>query len=355
VHCCAWLKFRERPSEDLHVEMVSSDGLIPIVMGIGLAALSGGTLAAARSSESESRWREPLFVFAVLLIGLPVFGAALYELGWSIESGHKLARSDARAENWLIVALALLLVALAARTAWIGYFHSPRALPWERGYLDRWPQLLGFAIATLAALLVGVIVVEILLVASKSEASSIIPIVAVTIAAGLLLAWALLRLMTGGNPSPTAHARTRRQQLKLMASIEGSPGAWTGVEISAVGDVQPALALSVVVLMTPQGLYYRPDDGHALVRYHDWVANHLVVPTPAVHAQRLMVANPARQTERHLVIRPWTGRRAAWLDVLRMNRGDRRTSGEPSSAAQAGLVHMPYPLLAAAGLRLTIK
>ncbi len=324
-------------------------------MGIGLTAVSGGALAAARSSESESRWREPLFVFAVLLIGLPVFGAALYELGWSIESGHKLAQSDAKAENWLIVALALLMVTLAARAAWNGYFHSPRALPWERGHLDRWPQLLGFVIAGLIALLVGVAVVEILLDVSQSEPRPTIFIVGATLTGGLMLAWVVLRFMTGGNPSPMAHARSRRQQLKALASLEGKSGAWTEVEVSAAGRVEPSLTLSLAVFMADTGLWCHPDDAHALVRYHEWVANHLILPTTAVHAQRLM-ANPVRTKERHVVIRPWTGRQDVWLDALRMNRGDRRPSAAgPSSPEEAGLAHVPFAVFAAAGLRLAVK
>lgn len=335
--------------------MVSSNGLLPVVMGIGLAALSGGTLAASRRGGAESRWREPLFVFAILLIGLPIFGAALYELGWSIESGHKLSPADAKAENRLIVALALLLVALAARAAWIGYFYSSDGHPWERGHLDRLPQLLGFAMASLAALLVGVVVDLILILVARLEPGPVVLIVASTLAVGLALAWAMLRLMTGGNPSPIAHMRSRRVQLRMLSALDGAAGDWTDVEVSAVGPVEPTLALSAVVWITARGVYWRTDDAHALVRYHDWVANHLAAPTPEAHTQRLIVANPTRRAERHIAIKPWTGRRSLWLDALRMNRVDPPAPGEASRESAAGLVHVPYEQLAAVGLRLTIR
>jgi hypothetical protein len=325
-------------------------------MGIGLAALSGGTLAASRSGGEESRWREPLFVFAVLLTGLPVFGAALYELGWSIESGRKLLPADAKAENWLIVALALLLVVLAARGAWVGYFSSSDGQPWDRGHLDRLPQLLGFAMASLAALLVGLVVDAILLLVARFEPGPTILIVMSTLAIGLVLSWAMLRAMTGGNPSPVAHMRSRRAQLRMLSALEGVAGDWKDVDVSAVGPVEPPLALTTVVWITGRGMYMRTDDAYALVRYHDWVANHLVTPMTEVHTQRLMLANPMTRSDRHIAIKPWSGRRSLWLDLLRMNRSDRRSPDEsPSPERAAGLVHVPYDQLSAAGLRISTR
>jgi hypothetical protein len=325
-------------------------------MGIGLAALSSGTLAASRSGGEESRWREPLFVFAVLLIGLAVFGAALYELGWSIESGRKLPPADARAENWLIVALVLLLVTLAARSAWITYFYSTDGKPWERGHLDRQPQLLGFALASLGALLIGLVVDAIVLLVARFEPHSAILLVTATLALGFVLAWALLRLMTGGNPSPTAHMTSRRAQLRMLSALDGAMGDWTDVEVSAVGRLDPPLVLSAVVWVTGRGMYCRTDDAYALVRYHDWVANHLASPTRAVHAQRLMLANPTKRADRHIAVKPWSGRRSVWLDVVRMNRADRSAlAGSSSPESAAGLVHVPYEQLAVAGLRITVR
>jgi hypothetical protein len=335
--------------------MLVSNGLLPIVMGIGLAALSGGTLAASRSGGAESRWREPLFVFAVLLIGLPVFGAALYELGWSIENGRRLSPGDAKAENWLIVALALLLVALAARGAWVGYFYSSDGPPWDRGHLDRLPQLPGFAMASLTALLVGLVVDAILLLVAKSEPGPTILIVMSTLAIGLVMSWAMLRVMTGGNPSPIAHMRSRRVQLGVLSALDGAAGDWKNVGVSAVGSVEPPLALTTVAWITARGMYWRTDDVYALVRYHNWVANHLTAPTPAVHEQRLMLANPTRRAERHIAIKPWTGRRSLWRDALRMNGTDNQVPREASSREiAASLVRVPYEQLAAVGLRLTI-
>jgi hypothetical protein len=336
--------------------MVGSNGLLPVVMGIGLAALSSGTLAAARRSGEESRWREPLFVFAVLLIGLAVFGAALFELGWSIESGRKLPPAEERAENWLIVALVLLLVTLAARSAWMTYFYSPDDQPWDRGHFDRWPPLLGFAAASLGALLIGLAVDAIVVVLARFDPPSAVVLVAATLALGCALAWGVLRLMTGGDPSPAVHMRSRRAQLRMLSALDGATGEWAEIQVSAVGRLDPPLALSAVVWTTSRGMYFRTDDAYALVRYHEWVANHLTSPTYAVHAQRLMLANPTRRADRHIVIKPWSGRRTVWLDVVRMNRGNRSSlAGSASPESAAGLVHLPYRQLSAAGLQITSR
>jgi hypothetical protein len=166
----------------------------------------------------------------------------------------------------------------------------------------------------------------------------------------------LLRVMTGGNPSPIAQMRSRRTQLKLLSALKEAAGEWTEVGVSALGPVESSLALTTVVWITARGMYWRPDDAYALVRYHDWVANNLTAPTPAVHKQRLMVANPTKRAERHLAIKPWTGQLSGWLDALGLNRGDRSLPHEASSPeGEAGLVRVSYEQLTAAGLRLKIR
>lgn len=334
--------------------MVESNGLLPIVMGIGLAALSGGTLANSRGRRDDSGWRDPLFVFAVLLIGLSVLGAALYVLGWSIESGRKLPATEERAENWMILTLALLLVAVAARSAWIAFFYSSDSPPWERGHLDRLSQLFGFAMATLCALVVGLLVdVTVLLVAKLKPGASIV-VIAATLALGLAAAWAMLRLMSGGNPSLRASLMSRGAQLKMLSALDAASGEWQAIEVSAVGHLDPYLSLSATVWTTARGMYWRADDAYALARYHNWAANHLVVPTPAIHGQRLMVANPTLRRDRHLELKPWTGQRAWWLDAMTMNRVDRRTCADADSQEHvAGLVHVTYKQVSAAGLHLS--
>jgi hypothetical protein len=335
--------------------MVESSGLLPIVMGIGLAAISGSTLAGARHRGDDSGWRDPLFVFAALLIGLSVLGAALYVLGWSIEKGRELPPVEARAENWLILTLALLLLAVAARSAWMGFFYSAESPPWERGHIDRLSQLFGFTMASLCVLLVGLLIDLVILLIAKLEPGPAILIIAATLVLGLASAWAILRLMSGGNPSPRAFSMSRKAQLKMLSALDGSAGHWQAIEVCVVGELEPHLSLRATIWMTARGMYWRVGDAFALARYHDWAANHLVTPTAAVHEQRLMLANPTIRADKHMEIKRWTGLRSRWRDTLRMNRVSRPMPIDSSSPERAaGLVHVPYGQLAAAGLRVTV-
>jgi len=80
--------------------MAESTGLLPIVLGIGLTVLSAGAVTAGRGERAErAQSQAPLFNFAVLLIGFAIVGAALFELGSSIESGRRLSPVGARVEN----------------------------------------------------------------------------------------------------------------------------------------------------------------------------------------------------------------------------------------------------------------
>ena len=142
----------------------------------------------------------------------------------------------------------------------------------------------------------------------------------------------------------------------MLSALDVASGEWKTVDVSAAGRLEPPLSLSATVWTTVRGMYWRADDAYALARYHNWAANHLAAPTPAVHGQRLMVANLTRRGDRHMEIKQWTGRRSLWLDALRMNRGDGSTCAESGSSEHtAGLVHVPYEQLSAAGLHLTAR
>jgi hypothetical protein len=335
--------------------MVESNGLLPIVMGIGLAVLSGGTLAAARGRGEQSQWRDPLFVFAALLVGVPIFGAALYELGWSIERGHKLNPAEARAENWLVVALAVLLMLMAGRAAWTTYFNSPSSPPWERGHLDRLPQLLGFVMASLVVVLLGT-GVAVLIAFTEAKASNPIDMIVVTLTITLGIAYVLLRLMSGGNPSPRAFELSRRQQMKTLMNAEAGSGSWISVQVRAVGDLEPSLALTATTWVTLEGMYWRAHDASALARYHSWAANHATAPTPALHAQMVTVfAGRWPESMRGLRIIPLTSRRLwrmhAYRDAWRAHLATGPSTADASTRElAAGLVHIEYEQLREAGL-----
>ncbi len=90
--------------------------------GIGLAAISGSTLAVrviagttpadAIDRTRRSSWR----------LG-PRRGAVRARL---VDRKRELPPVEARAENWLILTLALLLLAVAARSAWMAIFRLRR-------------------------------------------------------------------------------------------------------------------------------------------------------------------------------------------------------------------------------------
>jgi MFS family permease len=296
--------------------MVESSGLLPIALGIGLAVISGSTVAGSRSRGGESRWHDPLFVFAALLIGVSLLGAALYLLGWSVEKGHKLPRAEARAENWWILTLALLVVALAARSAWLGFFYSEDALPWEPGRREHHKRLWGFSLAALCVLSVGLGMDVVIFLIAKLKPGPSILLVAATVAVGLASAYGILRALSGGDPSPRAIAMSRRTQRKLLSELEGAAGRWQAIEVSTVGQLDRPLALKATVWITSRGMYWRLNDVFALLRYHDWAANHLLAPTKAVHTQRLMFATPTKRQDKHLVVKPWPGGRSGWRDEL---------------------------------------
>jgi hypothetical protein len=333
--------------------MVTSSGLVPIVLGIGLAVVSGSAVAGARNRDNDSR--DPLFVFAVLLVGFAILAAALYLLGWSIERGQKLPPVEARTENWLALALALLVIAPAARSAWIGIFSGEERPPWDRGFLDRVSQGLNFAMGSMAALLVGLVIVAVVFLIAKLEPAPAILLVAAAVIVGLTSAWAILRATAGREASLRGLSISRKAQLKRLSSLEQADGHWQAIEVSTIGRLDRPIALQATIYLTDRGMFWAAEDASALVRFHDWAANHLLAPTPAVHKQRLVIANLAIRADRHLEVKRWGGRRAQLLDSLRLNRVSRPVPLDAASPERvAGLVHVPYEQLRSAGLRMAI-
>lgn len=335
--------------------MVEPSGLLPIVMGIGLTVLAGRSVATTRGRGrgEQSQWQAPFFDLAVLLIGFAIVGAALWVLGWSIESGHRLKPADARAENRFIIALGLLILATAAWTAWTGFFHSSATTPWERGHLDRIPQLISFTLAILVVSLVALGIDEALISTARIKGAPATFVIGAILILGLGLSWTILRLLSGGNPSPRAFALSRQQQLRLLCALEHASGSWVSVQVQALGELEPALAFSATIWVTQHGWYWRSEDALALPRYHSWAANHVTVPTPALHAQRLtMFAGPSPRSARGLRITQTTRR---WLWRLDTWRTRRETLPPPADASSperlAGLVHISPEQLQDAGLQ----
>jgi hypothetical protein len=95
--------------------------------------------------------------------------------------------------------------------------------------------------------------------------------------------------MVGGEPSPRAYARSRRQQQRLLRGLAGVEGSWRTVRVKAVGVLEPALSMTAAVWMTKSGWYWRSEDSGALARYHKWAANHVRLPTPELHSQAVTV------------------------------------------------------------------
>lgn len=335
--------------------MVQASGLLSIVMGIGLPLMSGGLLAASRRRDDESRWRDALFVFAALLLGLPLFAAALYIAGSSIEHGQPLQPTEAKIENWLILALVAILVALAARTAWTSFFYSSDGLPWERGALDRIPHLLGFTLGSIVILSMGLVIAGVVIAVADLKAD--VPLLGIGCAIVLAVpaAWAALCAMSGGNPSPRAFMRSREQQRRVLAALEGAPGSWLSVEVHAIADLEPDLSLKAVVWHADAGgRYWRADDAYALCRYHRWAADHALAPCQALHAQQITAwAGSWPRSMRGLVITPH-GRLWRWR-VWRAHRNANAPAVGGSAEQAAHLIEISDSRLCAAGLRVTTQ
>ena len=334
--------------------MTEANGLLPIVLGIGLTVLSAATVAADRGRGERSQWHAPLFGLAVLLVGFAIVGAALFELGSAIETGRRLSPAAAKVENRLIIALALLVAGMAAHTAWRGFSRSSGAVPWERGPLDVAAQLTGFAAAIALALGVGLIVDVSVIATVHVGGGTASLVIGAILLIGVGLSWTVLRLMTGGNPSPRAFMRSRHQQLKVLDALENAPVSWRTIRIRAVEALEPALELSASIWVTPDGWYLRGEDANQVVRYHRWAANHAVAPAPALHRQRVTVfVGPRPSDMRGLRITRST-RRWLWrLDAIRAHHLIPAPAADAASAERAaGLVYISHEQLREAGLEI---
>lgn len=330
--------------------MVSSTGLIPIVSGVGLAVLAN---AMSHGSVGASRSRSALLDFVFLVVGFAIVGAALLVLGDSIETGRRLDPGSARAENRLIVALFLLLGVMAARAAWTRFFHSDQIEPWERGFLDRVPQLLMFLLATMVVVLVGVALDE-GLIALRAVRGPSTGYVGAALALALLTGWMAMRLIGGGNSSPRAFGRSRRQQVRLLAALSDAPGSWTPVRVQAIGDLYPPCWLTATIWISARGGFWRDEDGFALPRYHAWAANHVTEPNDALHAQRLTFFAGSRPASmRGLRVTRTTRRWLWWVDAVQQHRRQAAVDADSSSVERAaGLTFISDQQLRVAGLRL---
>jgi hypothetical protein len=323
---------------------------VPIVSGVGLTVLAG---TASHGEGGSSRWRSSLLDFVLLVIGFAIVGAALFVLGDAIETGRRLDPSSARSESRLVVALFLLLGIMAARRAWMRFFYSEQVEPWERGYLDRVPQLLAFSIATLVVVLVGLALDE-GLVAMKAGGGGDVGPVGAALGGALLTAWVSVRLIGGGDPSPRAVARSRRQQLRLLTALDDASGAWTSVRVQAVGELCPSRSLLATIWITDRGSFWRDDDGYALPRYHAWAAAHSTAPSDALHAHRLtFFAGSTPESMRGLRVTRTTRRWLWWVDATREHRRHVAPDADSAPAERAaGLVFISDTQLRDAGLKL---
>ncbi|MFZ1153632.1 MAG: hypothetical protein WAN93_01870 [Solirubrobacteraceae bacterium] len=322
-------------------------------MGVGLAALTTHSTS-NESAESERPWHAPFFILAVQLIGFAIVGIALYIVAWSVENGHSLAGGDLRAENRLIVALALLIVVVAIRNAWTGFANSSSTSPWGRGLLERVDTSLKLFLAVLLIVLLGLLLDEVLLRigASAIKTSRAIPLITVVLVFGLGAAFYLLRRLAGGDPSV---AMPRRQRQCLLGGLDDASGSWISVRLKPIGELEPDLAFSATVWSTDRGWYWQPDDAFALARYHSWAANHARTPVAALHLQRVsVIAGTMPDAMRGMRITRTT-RRLWWIDARRSHREQPPLISDAGSPERkVGLVHIAYEQLQAAGLIVTV-
>ncbi|HEV7943759.1 MAG TPA: hypothetical protein VGP17_13280 [Solirubrobacteraceae bacterium] len=334
--------------------MSSSNALLPIVVGVGLTVLSGGALAERRGDRDRPRWDATLFFFlAVQLIGFCVVGAALYVLGWSIETSQPLGPQDLRAEKHFIMALLLLFVITAIFKTWTQNVESPGIQPWERGYPDRAAQLLGFTMALLIVVLVGLGVDESLISSADVKNSTAVFLIGGILVVALGFSWVILRRLSGGDPSPKVFFRSRRQQQKLLRTLDGVPGQWITVKVRAIAELDPPLALSAMVWVTRHGWYWVSDTAYELQRYHVWAANHALLPTKDLHTQWVSVfAGPKPESIRGMrIIRTAYGR-PSWRARIKAHRQSPPPPGDASAHERdAGLVCISPEQLRQAGLQ----
>jgi hypothetical protein len=252
----------------------------------------------------------------------------------------------------------LLVAGMAAHTAWRSFSQASKMLPWERGAFDTGSQSLGFTMATLLVLVVGVLIDDAVISTVHVRGATATVVIGAILLLGVGLSWIVLRLMTGGShPSPRGFMRARHQQEKLLDALKDAPGSWRAISISAVAALEPPLELSASVWVTPRGWYLRNEDANAVIRYHRWAANHAVAPTPALHRQRATVFVGPRPSEmRGMRITQSTRQRLWRLDAMRSHRLIRASAADAANPERAaGLVHISHEQLREAGLQVILS
>lgn len=336
--------------------MTESSPLVAIVVGVGLAVLTTRDIAGAHREDDQTQAPTPWFVLAVQLVGLAIVGAALYIAAYSFESGRKLGGDDLKAENLFIAMLVVLIVCLGIRNAWNSIAHAPGTLPWERGLFDRLQPLIGFVIAVLMVTLVGLLIDECLIATSIESRSAIRLLLGTAILViGLGLVTIVLRLVVSG-ASPRAFAQSRHEQRQLLEKVSADQGSWQMVRITAIGALEPTLAMTATIWVTMHGWYWRSEDAGALARYHKWAANHARLPTPTLHSQAITVfGGRILLSRRGLRITPIT-RRWWWVDAWRAHRDQPAPAHDKSlPEREAGLVFISHSELLATGLTVVLE
>lgn len=336
--------------------MTDARALIPVVMGVGLAALTAHDTSSASVEQGRPRWREPLFILTTQLIGFAIVGVALFIAAWSVEKGHQMGPGDLRAENLLIVALGGLIVLVAVRRAWTGVVSSSGAAPWDRGLFDKVAMLLMLVIAVIVTAFLGMLLDWLLIGTSTLKIAIAVPIVVILLVGALAGTFFLFRhMVASGSPSPRVFSMSRRQQARMLRLLSDADGAWLPMSLRPIGELETDLPFLADVWQTAHEWYFRPDDAHAIARYHIWAADHLRTPVAAFHLQRISVfAGPKPLAMRGMRITRTT-RRWWWLEAWRSHREEpSHALDERSLERQAGLVRISHHDLKAAGFVITV-
>jgi hypothetical protein len=92
--------------------------------------------------------------------------------------------------------------------------------------------------------------------------------------------------------------------------------------------------------MTKRGWYLRSEDSGALARYHKWAANHVSLPTPALHSQTVTVCGPfaKRGGAAYATASPGSGFRSwkrSLIELTKIIRGRDHFNGCPNRCGQS--------------------
>jgi hypothetical protein len=226
---------------------------------------------------------------------------------------------------------------------------------WQIGVFDRMTPLLMLVLGVLLSVLV-----ELAVLIGIADTANMRPAAALFVILGVLLVgigipMAILRMLVGIEISPEAFARSRRQQQKLLEKLGDAEGSLAPVVVRAAVEIVPSEAFDTRVWSTPRGWYWRVEDAWALARFHSWAANHAVLPTRALHMQRMSVLGgvwPDRMRGMRLTE---TTRRLWWIDAWRSHRQQHAAPEDVTGPERAaGLVYIPHQQLREAGLTVEV-